>query len=320
MNKPLVSIIIPTYNRAHLIRETLDSVLAQTYQNWECIVVDDGSIDTTSSILKMYSEKDARFHCHQRPIDRPKGANACRNYGFELSKGVFVNWFDDDDVMLEYFIEKKIMSVTSETNVVFCSGLIVDDKLIGNKSLELKINEFLFKDYVLWNFQVITNAVLFRKAFLMGKELFLEFLSRGQENEFFSRVFFELKEKEYQIVDKPLFLYRQHENTISEKNKLYVNKFKESLAYIYSANLKRALFLKEEQLSNFFYSLLIKLYFDSFKFDHKKNRGYISKRIMQLLLGYPQLFDIILFLNMMTICNFESYRAYKYLIRKKLSF
>lgn len=87
MEQPLVSIIIPTYNRAHLIGETLDSVLAQIYTNWECIVVDDGSTDSTAELLAFYVEKDSRFQYHHRPKDRLKGANACRNYGFELSRG-----------------------------------------------------------------------------------------------------------------------------------------------------------------------------------------------------------------------------------------
>ena len=61
MDNPLVSIIIPTYNRAHLISETLDSVLAQTYTNWECIVVNDGSPDDTEKVAKRWVEKDSRF-------------------------------------------------------------------------------------------------------------------------------------------------------------------------------------------------------------------------------------------------------------------
>ena len=59
-NKPLVSIIIPTYNRANLIGETVESILAQTYQNWECIVVDDGSNDNTDVLLAEYVKKDKR--------------------------------------------------------------------------------------------------------------------------------------------------------------------------------------------------------------------------------------------------------------------
>jgi len=58
---PLVSVIMPTYNRAHLIAESLDCVLHQTYAQWECIIVDDGSTDNTDDILKSYLEKDKRF-------------------------------------------------------------------------------------------------------------------------------------------------------------------------------------------------------------------------------------------------------------------
>ncbi|WP_445734533.1 glycosyltransferase family 2 protein [Mariniflexile sp.] len=82
MNQPLVSIIIPTYNRAHLIGETLDSVLAQTHQNWECIVVDDGSTDNTDTVLKTYCQKDSRFQYHHRK-DRQKGAEELQNKFFK---------------------------------------------------------------------------------------------------------------------------------------------------------------------------------------------------------------------------------------------
>ena len=62
MRKPLVSIIIPTFNRAHLIGETLNSVLAQTYPYWECIIIDDGSTDNSKKIIGEYVKKDFRFH------------------------------------------------------------------------------------------------------------------------------------------------------------------------------------------------------------------------------------------------------------------
>src|SRR5690606_1022644 len=105
---PLVSIIIPTYNRAHLLGETLDSVLAQTYTNWECIIVDDGSTDTTADILKTYCDKDARFQYHKRPDIYQSGGNGARNYGLVLSKGEYVQWFDSDDIMYDNYIELKV--------------------------------------------------------------------------------------------------------------------------------------------------------------------------------------------------------------------
>ena len=104
---PLVSIIIPVYNRETLISETLNSIEQQTYTKWECILVDDCSKDNTPAILKSYANKDTRFKYHERPTNRQKGANACRNYGFELCESTYVNWFDSDALMNVDFIKKK---------------------------------------------------------------------------------------------------------------------------------------------------------------------------------------------------------------------
>src|SRR5690606_34265329 len=104
MNDPLISIVIPTYNRAQFIAETLTSVKNQTYQNWECVVVDDGSTDNTIEIIQQFTASDDRFKLYSRPTNRPKGANACRNYGFEVSSGLYINWFDSDDIMAPTFI------------------------------------------------------------------------------------------------------------------------------------------------------------------------------------------------------------------------
>ncbi|MGJ8551128.1 glycosyltransferase family 2 protein [Winogradskyella wichelsiae] len=108
MTDPLVSIIIPTFNRAHLIGETLDSVLAQTYQNWECIVVDDGSTDHTAEVLSSYCDKDSRFQYHHRPADRLPGGNAARNYGFEISKGEYLIFLDSDDIIIDTNLEYRV--------------------------------------------------------------------------------------------------------------------------------------------------------------------------------------------------------------------
>jgi len=109
-NLPLVSIIIPTYNRAHLIGETLDSVLAQTYTNWECIVVDDGSTDGTDKLLTAYCEKDARLQYFKREI-LPKGASHCRNIGLEKASGEYCMFLDSDDLLLDFCIENRLDNI-----------------------------------------------------------------------------------------------------------------------------------------------------------------------------------------------------------------
>jgi glycosyltransferase involved in cell wall biosynthesis len=90
MSTPLVSIIIPTFNRASIINDTLDSILDQTYSNWECLVVDDGSTDETKKVIHNYALKDPRISALERPPEKSKGANSCRNYGLSLAKGDYV--------------------------------------------------------------------------------------------------------------------------------------------------------------------------------------------------------------------------------------
>ena len=109
----LISIIIPNYNRESLIAQTLDSIISQTYENWECIIVDDISSDNSLSIIEEYQKKDNRFKAFQRPIDSPKGANVCRNIGLEKAAGDYIIFFDSDDLMTKNHLERKLNLICS---------------------------------------------------------------------------------------------------------------------------------------------------------------------------------------------------------------
>lgn len=118
-NQPLVSILIPNYNKAHYLRETLDSVLAQTYSHWECIIVDDHSSDNSWEILEKYAEKDLRFKTYQRPDDLPKGGNSCRNFAIDGSKGDLVLYLDSDDVLADFCLEQRVNAVNNYQGLDF---------------------------------------------------------------------------------------------------------------------------------------------------------------------------------------------------------
>lgn len=114
--KPLVSIIIPTYNRAHLIKETIDSVLAQTYMNWECIIIDDRSNDATKAILDEYSTIDNRFIIICKPIELKQGASVSRNFGLKLARGEYIQFLDSDDILADNKIEEQVKILLNESN------------------------------------------------------------------------------------------------------------------------------------------------------------------------------------------------------------
>jgi glycosyltransferase involved in cell wall biosynthesis len=100
MHNPLVSIIITTFNKTLFAIETLKSVLNQTHQEWECIVVDDGSTINDFNILQEFINIDKRFTLNKRPKQANKGANACRNYGMLLRKDKYIQFFDSDNIIL----------------------------------------------------------------------------------------------------------------------------------------------------------------------------------------------------------------------------
>ncbi len=147
---PLVSIIIPAYNRAQLVVETLVSILDQTYKNWECIVVDDGSLDHSLKVIKEYTLRDSRIKIFERPGSLIKGANSCRNFGFQKSLGDYIIWFDSDDLMTPDHIEKKVEAIEKqELDFIvaktqnFKNGKMLEPYVYEKKSYGIKASDFI---------------------------------------------------------------------------------------------------------------------------------------------------------------------------------
>lgn len=124
MENTLVSIIIPTFNRATYIGNAIDSIIAQTYVNWECMVIDDGSTDKTFELVSNYCIEDKRIRYLLRPESFPKGANGSRNYGLSESQGDYIAFCDDDDYWLHDKLEKQIPILETHPEVGLVTGNI----------------------------------------------------------------------------------------------------------------------------------------------------------------------------------------------------
>lgn len=114
-----VTIIMATYNRAHFIVETLNSIIDQTFLDWECLIIDDGSTDNTLEVICPILEKDNRFVFIKRSDKYLKGLPGCRNYGLDLAKGEYVIFFDDDDIVHPNNLT-TCLEVLETNNVDFC--------------------------------------------------------------------------------------------------------------------------------------------------------------------------------------------------------
>lgn len=220
---PLISIIIPTYNRANLIGETLDSVIAQTYSNWECIVVDDGSTDNTEAIVRSYEKKDIRIKFFKRPFFHKSGGTGSRNYGLNMSKGEYIYWFDDDDLMLENHIERCVSEIQLESSVV----VVVRNMHFGltkKKQGTSKVNfpksfSVLTAKYITTQIRLGTPGLFFKRSQLEGFT-WNENLTSKQDVDFIGRLLISFMQKpiKFSVLDVPTVLIRKHDSSISIRN------------------------------------------------------------------------------------------------------
>jgi glycosyltransferase involved in cell wall biosynthesis len=137
--KPYFSIIIPVYNVASYLRECLDSVLAQTFTDWEAICVDDGSTDESGAILDEYAAKDKRFRVAHR---ENQGVVAARKIGLELSSGERILFLDSDD-WVDANMLQELYSCASKNNLdVIQFGFAVEDTILVKHKMPVMAGSF----------------------------------------------------------------------------------------------------------------------------------------------------------------------------------
>lgn len=174
--KPLISVIIPCYNRAHLIGETLQSLTNQTYSNWECIVVDDHSTDGSHEAVHDFIKKDQRVRWVRRPSEIAKGANSCRNFGMSCSNGDFLIFLDSDDLLAPFCMEQRInvMKKYPEIDFAVFPQLLFSKTPYDNRTLINIFNETCDLERFLCLFREpdipwINNAPIWRHESLIQK-------------------------------------------------------------------------------------------------------------------------------------------------------
>jgi len=140
-NKSLITCIIPTYNRASLLSDAIESVIKQTYNNWELIIIDDGCTDNTPDIVRNYRDKDKRIRYFKNPN---KGGNSARNYGIKKAKGNYIAFLDDDDISLPKRFETQLYTIDHTSAEFIVSGYEVRDRK-SNKLINSYVNELKAK-------------------------------------------------------------------------------------------------------------------------------------------------------------------------------
>ena len=212
----LVSVIIPLYNREKYIRTTLNSILNQTYQNVEIIVVDDGSTDKSIEALTPILDKITLL---QHPGQVNKGQSAAINLGIKNSSGKYICILDSDDLFLpdKLRVQVEFLENNHEIGLVYGNGDVVDSK--GKKLWDFysePVVEASDPCKVLMNcYFLLPNNAMFRRKLIDKVGYFDEDLRSGQDHDMAIRIA-EVTKMAY--IDKKIFNYRKHSDSISMKN------------------------------------------------------------------------------------------------------
>ena len=214
-NQSLVSVIVPCYNQSEFISETLDSILCQTYKFWECIIINDGSIDNSEEIILDYCKRDSRF---KYIYQENQGIVAARNNAIKQSHGRYILPLDGDDLILKEYLELAVKKLDEDDNIelVYCDvvkyGILQEEQYVLPK---LTLRNILHTG-------CCVNSSIFRKTTFDKIGGYKPEMKDGWEDWEFFISLLENGGEAYKL-DRVLFKYRMNENSrntiISNDNK-----------------------------------------------------------------------------------------------------
>ncbi len=220
ITKPLISVIIPVYNGALYLKEAIESVLAQSYPSIEIIAVDDGSIDNSAEILRLFLPEIRCFY------QQNAGVGAARNFGISVAKGDFISFLDQDDrspinkfdLLMDELNRSNAMAVMGKTQFVF------ESQAARQRWPTIPPDGIIF-NYLL-------GAGLFRKEIFdpACTGLFIPEIAPSEDTEWFNRL-----TKNGTVINKinaVTLYYRQHELNVGNQKALYYKGLAGAMKYI----------------------------------------------------------------------------------------
>lgn len=216
----MVSVIIPVFNREITLEETLQSVKNQTYSNWECILVDDGSTDNSCQLIENYIENDNRFRFYRRPNERVKGPSSCRNIGVEKAIGEFLLCLDSDDVLAPFCLEDRVKTFQTYPHADF---LVFKMQIFSKEVPEIMRQQLTIRNKQDWlsNFMQLkgawqTTAPIYKTDFIKKINGFCAQIMIFEDFEIALRALF--VSKNYIVFNNVDYFYRNDESYV-EKHK-----------------------------------------------------------------------------------------------------
>lgn len=181
-----ISVIIPSYNCESTIVRTINSVLSQSFYDFEIIAVNDGSKDKTEEVLNKLSLEDKRIKVFTKENG---GVSSARNFGIDKSTGEYITFLDADDMFKDSFLEKMHKKAIENSSEVVCCGYFVQTKNSERKQKSFFKEKNILQEYILGNNQFHTSTWLIKNELISENNIkFDEDLSWGEDFMFFCEV------------------------------------------------------------------------------------------------------------------------------------
>ncbi len=239
MSHKKISIIVPCYNQVQYLDEALQSVLDQTYQDWECIIVNDGSTDHTEEVARKWVSKDSRFIYLKKENG---GLSSARNTGIIMAKGAYILPLDADDRIASEYLDKAQIYFDKDYKIIYCQAYF-----FGNR-----VEPWLLSDYsyegILFNNQIFCSA-FFKKSDWESVGGYDENLKYGREDwDFWLSIL--NKNSSVLKLDYVGFFYRQKNISMDVEINSNQELLQETENYIYKKHLKKYLFYNSNAILN----------------------------------------------------------------------
>jgi len=233
MNNPEISIITPVYNAEKYLSQCLDSILNQTFKDWELILIDDGSMDNSPVISRGYAEKDSRIRViHQANA----GASAARNTGLDNSQGKWITFVDSDDWISPDYLEKLLQTAyTQNADAVFCNCYFVQGSEIIPQHIYTE-NQVFYREEIFKRILVLSKI----RSELWGKIYKRELLASvqlkpnvriGEDMLFLIELYHSNQSFKTAIIKDFLYYYRQLNSSVMRTGNLVQNIKQTTLEY-----------------------------------------------------------------------------------------
>ncbi|MBN1450055.1 MAG: glycosyltransferase family 2 protein [Anaerolineales bacterium] len=210
-----ISVIIPTYNRVHLLDECVKSVLEQTYHDYEIIVVDDGSTDSTREIVGQF------FGPIRYVYQEHRGVSAARNHGIQLAQGDYITFLDSDDLYLPTKLEKQVRFLDDNPNcgVVYCSYTLFDEINTLSRRYPATLSGKVYRQFLSQCMlaPVALPTVALRREVLTTCGIFDEKMSSGEDIDLWCRI---ARHYEFGTIQESLCKIRRHSTNTDNRNNL----------------------------------------------------------------------------------------------------